>query len=220
MGPFKDLLTHLAAPRRPHPAARPATGDVGAAFRARAAALAHPRVLELGTLRSLPGRSTLHRDWVPHHGEFLGSDIAPGPDVDIVADVHRLSTVAGQEQFDVILSFSTFEHLKYPHLAALELLKVLRPGGLLFVQTHQTFPVHGYPHDYYRYTREGLAALFGTRMGFTVRATDYEFPTSIHTRRVPQLAHHEAWLNTRLVGEKTGPTPTDYVVELDYGAAP
>ena len=50
-----------------------------------------PSVLELGTLQSVPGRSTLHRDWVPHAAEFLGTDIQAGPDVDIVADLHRLS---------------------------------------------------------------------------------------------------------------------------------
>ena len=129
--------------------------------------------------------------------------------MDIVADVHRLSAAVGQEAFDIILSCSTFEHLKYPHLAALELLKALRPGGLVLVQTHQAFPVHGYPHDYYRYTREGLAALFGGRLGCEVLATDYEFPASLHARRVPGLAHQECWLNTRLLARKVGPTPAD-----------
>ena len=84
--------------------------------------------------------------------------------------------MVGAERFDVILSASTFEHLKYPGLAAHELLKTLTVGGLLFVQTHQSFPLHGYPSDYFRFSREALASLFGTTMGFEVVATGYDFP--------------------------------------------
>jgi len=129
-------------------------------FRERARRLEAPRVLELGTARAIPERSTMHRDLVPHAAEFLGTDLVPGADVDIVADVHRLSEVAGEEAFDVILSFSTFEHLKYPHRAAHEVLKTLTVGGLVFVQTHQAFPLHAYPADYFRFTPAGVRSLF------------------------------------------------------------
>ena len=133
-------------------------------------------MLELGTLQSVPGRSTMHRDWVPHASEFLGTDIEAGPDVDVVADLHRLSDVVGSERFDVIISASTFEHLKYPTLAAHELMKALKVGGQIYVQTHQSFPLHGYPNDYFRFSQDALASLFGTRMGFEVIATNYDFP--------------------------------------------
>ena len=71
-----------------------------ARFKERCRRLEAPRVLELGTARAIPERSTLHRDLVPHAAEFLGTDIVPGADVDIVADVHRLSEVAGEAQVD------------------------------------------------------------------------------------------------------------------------
>ena len=53
-------------------------------------------MLELGAARAIPERSTMHRDLVPPAATFLGTDLVPGDDVDIVADVHRLSEVAGE----------------------------------------------------------------------------------------------------------------------------
>jgi hypothetical protein len=191
-----------------------ASSDLEARFRARCAELPAPSVLELGTLQSQPGRSTMHRDWVPHAAEFLGTDIEAGPDVDVVADLHRLTDVTGEERFDVILSCSTFEHLKYPTLVAHELMKALKVGGLLYVQTHQTFPLHAYPNDYFRFSRDALASLFGTEMGFEVVATNHDFPARIYSARDPRSQLAPAYLNTTLWGEKRAPTPAEYRYEL------
>lgn len=40
-----------------------------------------PRVLELGTKRSIPDRPTHHKVWVPNASEFLMTDIEAGADV-------------------------------------------------------------------------------------------------------------------------------------------
>jgi SAM-dependent methyltransferase len=212
-GARQRVLRRLALLGVPRSAAEPSS-DLEARFMARCAELRAPSVLELGTLQSVPGRSTMHRDWVPNASEFLGTDIEAGPDVDIVADVHRLSEVVGEERFDVILSASTFEHLKYPSVAAHELMKVLRVGGQLYIQTHQSFPLHGYPHDYFRFSREALASLFGTTMGFEVVATNNDFPIRLYSRRVAGLQLLPAYLNTTLWGQKLEPTPPEYRYEL------
>ena len=190
------------------------SSDLEHRFIARCAQLDAPSVLELGTLQSVQGRSTMHRDWVPNASEFLGTDIEAGPDVDIVADLHRLTDVVGEERFDVIMSASTFEHLKYPTLAAHELMKALKVGGQLFVQTHQSFPLHGYPSDYFRFSQDALASLFGTQMGFEVLATNYDFPARIFSRRVATTQHMPAFLNTTLWGEKRASTLAEYRYEL------
>ena len=114
----------------------------------------------------------------------------------------------------MIISCSTFEHLKYPTLAAHELMKALKVGGDLYVQTHQSFPLHGYPFDYFRFSQEALAGLFGTTMGFQVLGTNYDFPIRLYTRRIPGLQVHPAFLNTTLWGEKRAPTPAEYRYEL------
>src|SRR4051812_9990581 len=211
LGRARRGLTLAGVPR----SAGEAPGELEDAFRAACEALPSPSVLELGTLQAVAGVSTMHRDWVPHAGEFLGTDIEDGADVDVVADAHRLSQVVGTERFDVVLSCSTFEHFKYPWLVAHELLKALRVGGVLFVQTHQSFPLHGYPSDYFRFSREALAGLFGTRMGFEVVATGYDFPAQVYARRTPGSERHPAFLNTTLWGRKTGATTEDYRFDLE-----
>lgn len=179
-----------------------------------AKAMPRPRVLELGTKRSIPERSTFHKYWVPHAREYLGTDFEPGVDVDIVADLHRISTVTGQEQFDIIVSVATLEHVKYPHLVAHELMKILRIGGIIFILTHQTYPLHAYPYDFFRFSKEALSGLFGTKMGCRVLAEDYEYPAKILSDEVPHLVEAESYLNVRLCAEKIAPTPSRYVYEL------
>jgi SAM-dependent methyltransferase len=184
-------------------------------FIARCRTMSRPSVLELGTKRSIADRSTMHKEWVPQAGEFLGSDFERGADVDIVADAHKLSEVTGEERFDIIIACSTFEHFKYPHLVAHQVMRALKVGGILLIQTHQCFPLHAYRHDYFRFSREALGGLFGTRMGFKVISTDYEFPARIFSARDQHSHYLPAFLNVRLYGEKTGPTPRDYIYELD-----
>jgi SAM-dependent methyltransferase len=181
----------------------------------RALAMSAPRILELGTKQSTPGRSTRHTSWFPNTSEYLGTDIEEGPDVDFVADVHRLTRVTGCEQFDIILSEAGFEHFKYPHLAAHEVMKALRVGGILFIQTHQTFPIHAVPHDYFRFSREALAGLFGRQMGFNVIATAYASPAAIYSRVDPPGFKAPAFLHVQLLGEKVAHTPEHYVFEYD-----
>ncbi len=202
-------VTRRLGPEQPH-------GDALLnEFKARCRAMDKPRVLELGTKRSIPDRSTKHDSYVPNAGEHLGTDVEAGEDVDIVADAHRLAEVVGEEQFDVIISCSTFEHFKYPHVAAHQIMKALKIGGVLFIQTHQSHPLHGYPYDYFRFSREALAGLFGTNMGFRVIATDYEFPTRMYGPHDPRMSAAKAFVNVRLFGEKIAKTPPEYLYELE-----
>jgi hypothetical protein len=203
-------LALLGMPKGPPESSR----DVEHRFIARCREFAAPSVLEMGTKQSIPGRSTMHRDWVPHASEFLGTDIQPGADVDIIADAHRLSDVVGRERFDIILSGSVFEHLKYPTLAAHEVMKSLKVGGAFFIHSHQTFFLHGYPSDYFRFSREAMASLFGTEMGVEIIETNYQYPVHLYTRRTPGMQFAPAFVNTTIWGEKRAPTPEDYRYEL------
>ena len=184
-------------------------------FFTRGKAMHAPKVLELGAKRSLASRSTIHKHWFPNAAVFHGSDIEPGEDVDVIADVHNLSNIVGPESYDIIISCSTFEHFKYPHLASTEIMKSLKISGVIFVQTHQTYHIHSYPSDYFRYTREGLSALFPKTMGFEVISTCYNFPAEIHSDRVPWQAANNAFLNVCLFGEKLDKTPAVFVPDVN-----
>lgn len=184
-------------------------------FIERARAMQSPRVLELGTRQAIPGRSTRKKHLFPNASEYIGSDIEPGADVDLIADVHRLTHFTGESAFDIVFTEAGFEHFKYPHLAAHEIMKSLRLGGLVFVQTHQTFPIHAVPHDYFRFSKDALRSLFGQRMGMHVHAAGYASPAAIYSR-VDRDGHRApAFLHVNLFAEKIQPTPTEYVYEFD-----
>ena len=68
---------------------------------------------------------------------YVGVDVHPGPNVDVVGDAHRLSQLV-DGPFDAVYSISTFEHLAMPWKVVLEINRVLRDGGLLFTATHHT----------------------------------------------------------------------------------
>lgn len=175
----------------------------------------NPVVLEIGTRRVDPNLRTKRDSWIPHASQYIGVDYMAGQDVDVVAEIHQLADTIGEEVCDIIITCSTFEHVKYPHLAAHQVLKTLRLGGLLFVHTVHTFPLHGFPQDYFRFSRQGLASLFGTQMGFEIIETAHEFQAQIHSVDQPQLKDFDAFLNTCLFGKKVSPTPDDYVYELE-----
>ena len=85
-------------------------------------------------------------------------DIDPARKPDIVADIIDYDP---GECFDYILVIEVLEHIKHPHAAAQNLYKLLKPGGTLVLSTPFLFPLHDRPYDYFRFTKYGLAELFG-----------------------------------------------------------
>jgi SAM-dependent methyltransferase len=51
------------------------------------------------------------------------------------------------------------EHIPEPKKFMEEVVRVLRPGGVLLLTTSQTWGLHLEPHDFYRYTEYGLRYL-------------------------------------------------------------
>ena len=115
-------------------------------------------VIECGT-RRWGTQSTHHQHIFPNATNYVMTDFIDGEDVDVVSDVHDLKEF-GDNSFDAFFSSSLFEHVEYPWVAAQAIFRVLKPGGWCYTATHQTFPVHGYPHDYTRWTDKGLSAVF------------------------------------------------------------
>jgi len=63
--------------------------------------------------------------------------------------------------FDGVISQSVFEHLADPFLSARELLRVLKPGGYVYVDTAFMQPLHADPSHYFNMTQYGLRQVFG-----------------------------------------------------------
>ena len=134
--------------------------------------------------------------------------------MDIVADAHQLSTHFAADSVDAVVACSIFEHIKYPWVAAVEIARILKPGGLILIQTHQTFVIHAYPHDYGRFSTEGLAALFPATLGLQILSCHYQYPCRIVTADDPGQAFNPSYLNVCLLARKVGPVPAVFVPEF------
>lgn len=147
-------------------------------FVGRVGALDHrPRILEIGS-RNVTGAEPRKVFGFEH--DYIGVDIQAGPNVDVVADAHRLSQAVEPGSVDAILSFSVLEHLVFPWKVALEINRVLKPGGLAFIATHPLWPAHELPADFWRFPVGGLVHLFGETTGFRVLRAAEGVPCKIY----------------------------------------
>jgi len=111
------------------------------------------------------------------HAKWVSNDIEDGDEVDVVCDLQRLD-IDTSEKYEGIFSPATLEHVERPWLAIHAMSNCLNPGGVLFIHTHQTFPLHGYPHDYFRFSAEALK-LMCSDSGLQVVETSYDCPCKI-----------------------------------------
>lgn len=77
---------------------------------------------------------------------------------DVVADAHSLPF--RDSSFDRVFAFNVFEHLAEPRKAAAEILRVLKPGGLVAIHSAFLQAVHEAPHHYFNATEFGLRQWF------------------------------------------------------------
>jgi SAM-dependent methyltransferase len=97
------------------------------------------------------------------HCRYTGIDLAVGDptwdysQLHVVGDLSALPFADGS--FDAALNVVVLEHVRSPLSALRELNRTLRPGGQLLLVTPQEWETHQIPHDYFRYTRYGLAFL-------------------------------------------------------------
>lgn len=114
----------------------------------------HVKVVEIGA-QDVNG--TL-RDTCPANFEYIGVDFARAKGVDIVLeDPYQLPFE--NESVDVILSSSCFEHSEMFWLVFLEILRVLKPNGLFYLNAPSTGSFHRYPVDCWRFYPDSGAAL-------------------------------------------------------------
>jgi SAM-dependent methyltransferase len=184
---------------------------VFADFLAATNALDEPRVLELGArhARVSPG---LHG-----YREYVGFDVLPGPNVDVVGDAHRLSQVV-EGTFDAVYSISTFEHLAMPWKVVLEINRVLRDGGLMFAATHHTWPPHELPWDYWRYSRGAFEALLNAQTGFEIIRCEEGLPAivvpMVRDASTRDMHRHPTSLGVSVLARKVGPPRGDLAWDL------
>jgi hypothetical protein len=172
-------------------------------------------VLEVGSR----ARSAItRRNRIPSHLTYVGLDILPGPNVDRIGDAHELSALFPDQRFVAIFSTSVFEHLAMPWKVALEFNRVLVTGGLVYTSTHQTFPIHEAPWDFWRFSNYSWSALFNAATGFEIVETAVGEAARIHAIRGSSVtrttATAPAYLGSASIVRKTAETTLAWAVPV------
>lgn len=117
-------------------------------------------ILEIGS-RNVTG--TVFRDFFSC-AHYVGFDYYPGENVDVVGDAHELSKYFNQ-RFDLIFCSAVFEHLAMPWKVSLEIIKLLKKGGHVFIETHYSYSSHERPWHFFQYSENALDVLFPKKFG-------------------------------------------------------
>jgi len=94
----------------------------------------------------------------PAGARIICTDIQPGPGVDIVADAQDMPQIPS-ESGDCIFLVSVLQHIPSPQRAIDEAFRVLRPGGIIYVNVPFIFVYHQDPEDFNRFSVPGLEFL-------------------------------------------------------------
>lgn len=162
------------------------------------------RMAEIG-VKGWDGRSggVTCRDRVPN-ADWVGIDMLEGSGVDVVADVQSISKNFSPGYFNGIVMVAVLEHVAKPWIAAQELAAITRLNGWILVGSHQSFPYHPYPQDYWRFSKEALAELFCPAAGWEVIDSQYNYPCKILPLVDVQPWNFvaESWLNVSCIARK------------------
>jgi SAM-dependent methyltransferase len=117
----------------------------------------HYRVLDLGS-RKVGGKLPTHRELLQDHDhEYVGIDVRRGRNVDVLMNKpYRIPFPSNS--FDVVMSNQVFEHISFPWISFMEMCRVVKPGGLIFIVTPSRGQRHG-REDAWRYYPDSMRAL-------------------------------------------------------------
>lgn len=177
-------------------------------------------VLEIG---SRARSAVVRRHRIPARFDYVGLDILAGPNVDVVGDAHELSAIFLERRFVAAFSASVFEHLAMPWRVALELNRVLTLGGIVYTSTHQTWPLHEEPWDFWRFSRHSWQTLFNAATGFEVLEAVHGEAARVHAVRTSPVTRDMpasvAYLGSASLVRKTAETQLAWPVPLGTATA-
>ena len=107
---------------------------------------------------------------LPGSGSYVGCDVAAGPGVNVVLkDPYHLPWPDGT--FDLVVSTSCLEHDEFFWLSFVEMARVVRPGGYVYLSAPVGGVVHRHPVDCWRFYPDAGIALerWSTREGWALK---------------------------------------------------
>lgn len=109
-----------------------------------------------------------------YYGNVVNLEIVNYDTTDILAVGESLPFI--DDSFDAVFSIAVLEHVRDPFRCAAEIVRVLKPGGILISAIPFLQPVHGYPHHYFNATPQGHRRLYED----TLDIESVEVPLSLH----------------------------------------
>lgn len=97
-----------------------------------------------------------------YYDNVVNFEIVDYPTTDVLGIGERLPFKS--DVFDAVFSLAVLEHVKNPFECAQEIIRVLKPGGILYAVVPFLQPFHGYPDHYYNMTSSGLKNLFSEKL--------------------------------------------------------
>lgn len=107
------------------------------------------------------------RQVVPSRFKYVGVDFEKAKNVDVVLENPYVFPFA-DEAADILITSSCLEHSEFFWLTWLEILRVVKPNGLIYMNVPSEGGFHPYPVDCWRFRLSAAPALqkWGKRAGF------------------------------------------------------
>ena len=117
------------------------------------------KVLEIGSLDINGSLRCYIESFNPE--EYVGIDIVNGRGVDCICTVENLIDEFGTEKFDLVVATEVIEHIKDWKIAISNMKNICKSDGIILITTRSVgFPIHGYPHDYWRFEFNDMEEIF------------------------------------------------------------
>jgi SAM-dependent methyltransferase len=101
--------------------------------------------------------------------KYIGIDLGKWSAVDIVLEDPYVYPF-DSDSIDAVVSCSTFEHIEFFWVSFLEMCRVCKPGGHIFICAPSNGPYHAMPVDCWRYYKDAAPTLtkWATRNGYNL----------------------------------------------------
>jgi len=123
-----------------------------------------------------------------HYPNVVFHEFVQYPHTDVVSIADRLPYREGL--FDAVISKAAFEHMIRPWEMAAEVYRVLKPGGLVHVDTAFMQPVHGDPYHFFNMTLEGAKEIFKSFEMIRCGIKPYQTPAYSLRMQIDVLLEH------------------------------
>jgi len=122
-------------------------------------------IVDIGS-QAVDGQFSM-RQIIPENVTYIGVDFQIGNNVDVVMEDPYIIPLE-DNSVDYVISSSCFEHSEFFWLSYLEIMRILKPGGLFYLNAPSNGMFHRYPVDCWRFYPDSAVALskWGKRSGY------------------------------------------------------